>query len=61
MKCPKCNGLMYTECLSDFMLVFDIWKCINCGALIDPTILKNKQDLKGKKKTIYSYPVKSVV
>ena len=61
MKCPKCNGLMYTESFSDFMLAFDIWKCINCGALIDPPILKNKQCLKGKKKTIYSRPVRDGV
>lgn len=43
MKCPKCSGLMYIERLSDFFVVFHVWKCINCGALIDKTILNNQK------------------
>ncbi len=43
MKCPKCKGLMYTERFSDFYIVFDVWKCVNCGALIDRTILENQK------------------
>lgn len=41
MKCPKCDGLMYGEKLSDFFVTFHVWKCINCGALMDETILDN--------------------
>jgi len=41
MKCPKCAGLMYGEKLSDFFVTFHVWKCINCGALMDETILDN--------------------
>lgn len=43
MKCPKCEGLMYLERLSDFFIVFHAWKCINCGALMDRTILNNQK------------------
>jgi len=43
MECPKCNGLMDLERISDFFLVFYAWKCINCGAVIDKTIAKNRR------------------
>lgn len=43
MECPKCAGLMYVEPLSDFFVVFHVWKCINCGALLDQTIIENQQ------------------
>ncbi len=43
MECPKCKGLMYIERLSDFFVAFHVWKCINCGALIDKTILDNQK------------------
>lgn len=43
MKCPKCEGLMYLERLSDFFIVFHAWKCINCGTLMDKTILDNQK------------------
>lgn len=43
MKCPKCSGLMYSERLSDFFVIFHVWKCINCGALMDKTILDNRK------------------
>jgi len=42
MNCPKCHGLMYSERVSDFSLTFYAWKCVNCGALIDQTILANQ-------------------
>ncbi len=43
MPCPKCSGLMYLERLSDFFVIFHVWKCINCGALMDKTILDNRR------------------
>ncbi|VAX29172.1 hypothetical protein MNBD_NITROSPIRAE01-1266 [hydrothermal vent metagenome] len=43
MKCPKCSGLMYLERLSDFFVIFNVWKCINCGALMDKTIMDNRR------------------
>jgi hypothetical protein len=42
MKCPKCEGLMFVERFSDYFLTFHAWKCINCGAVMDQTILSNK-------------------
>ncbi len=42
MKCPKCEGLMYIERVSDFFIPFEVWNCINCGAIIDQTILENR-------------------
>jgi hypothetical protein len=34
---------MDLERFSDFFLVFYAWKCINCGAVIDKTIAKNRR------------------
>ena len=42
MKCPKCSGLMFIERFADYFLTFHAWKCINCGAIMDQTILSNK-------------------
>jgi len=42
MRCPKCEGLMFVERFSDYFLTFHAWKCINCGAVMDQTILSNK-------------------
>lgn len=43
MVCPKCNGLLALERHSDFFLIFHVWRCFNCGAMIDRTISKNRQ------------------
>jgi hypothetical protein len=43
MDCPKCNGLLVSERHSDFFLIFNVWRCYNCGAMIDRTISKNRQ------------------
>jgi len=43
MECPKCRGLMKLDGFSDFFLVFYAWKCLNCGAVIDKTIAKNRR------------------
>ena len=43
MECPKCQGFMQLERMSDFFLVFYAWKCINCGALVDKTIARNRR------------------
>jgi hypothetical protein len=34
---------MGMERFSDFFLVFYAWKCMNCGAVIDKTIAKNRR------------------
>jgi hypothetical protein len=43
MDCPKCKGLMVKERFSDYVLVCDAWKCLNCGAVVDPTITANQR------------------
>lgn len=43
MECPKCKGTMLLERFSDFFLAFYAWKCLNCGAIIDRTISKNRR------------------
>lgn len=42
MVCPKCQGFMYQERFSDFFQSFNAWTCVNCGELIDKTILTNR-------------------
>lgn len=43
MDCPRCKGLMMMERFSDFFLIFYAWKCINCGTIVDRTIIANKR------------------
>ncbi len=43
MRCQKCNGWMCTERLSDFHSMFDLWRCVNCGARFDKIILENRK------------------
>jgi hypothetical protein len=42
MKCPRCEGRMFSEKFYDFVRSFDAWKCTCCGELIDSTILANR-------------------
>lgn len=34
---------MFLERLSDFFLTFYAWKCVNCGAIVDRTIMNNRK------------------
>lgn len=43
MHCPKCDGFMVSERFTDYSLVFYAWRCINCGTILDTTILHNKK------------------
>lgn len=43
MHCPKCDGFMVSERFMDYSLVFYAWRCINCGTILDTTILQNKK------------------
>jgi rubredoxin len=38
MACRRCRGLMIEECHSDLMLEHSVWRCVNCGAIFDPTM-----------------------
>ena len=51
MECPKCQGTMMLERLSDFFIVFYTWKCLNCGAMIDRTIASNRRKSLGSCET----------
>ena len=33
---------MFIERFADYFLTFNAWKCINCGAIMDQTILSNR-------------------
>ena len=51
MDCPKCKGLMMLERFSDFFWPSMRWKCVNCGAVIDRTIAKNRRNSLAAKAT----------
>jgi hypothetical protein len=34
---------MVKERFSDYFLIVHAWKCLNCGAIVDPTITHNKK------------------
>lgn len=48
MNCPRCKGVMALERFCDIydetgQLCFMGWRCITCGEVIDPVIVRNRQ------------------
>jgi hypothetical protein len=43
MQCLKCKGLMVTERNSGFFSEVFVWRCVNCGLMMDPTIIRNQR------------------
>jgi len=48
MNCPRCKGMMALERFCDLydetgQLCFMGWRCITCGEVIDPVIVRNRQ------------------
>ncbi len=42
MTCERCKGLMVEEWRPDFSPETYTWRCINCGAITDPLIARNR-------------------
>ena len=47
MKCPRCTGLMMQDSFLDLqdeagLCRFVAWRCMICGEVLDPVILKNR-------------------
>lgn len=47
MNCPRCTGLMIRDDYLDMQdetgqSWFVAWRCLNCGDVLDPVILKNR-------------------
>ena len=48
MTCQRCDGLMVRERYDDLELgskehEISSWRCLNCGAIVDPVILAHHQ------------------
>ena len=49
MRCARCNGLMVRETLEDLGGLGSSehqstgWRCINCGAIVDPVITAHRR------------------
>jgi len=48
MSCPRCRGLMVPDRFADFFhdggyISFTGWRCLCCGNILDPVILRNQQ------------------
>jgi hypothetical protein len=43
MRCPKCKGLMVEDWASDSLLREYIWRCLNCGLMVDQGIARNQR------------------
>ncbi len=46
MRCPRCFGCMVHDRFMDLLddtgrLHCDGWRCVNCGAIVDPVIICN--------------------
>jgi hypothetical protein len=49
MKCSKCQGLMAVDSFIDLLddsgqLWISAWRCLNCGQIVDPGIVKNARN-----------------
>ena len=42
MGCHKCKGLMVAEWVWDLFPEPQIWRCMNCGLMMDTTIARNR-------------------
>ena len=54
MKCGKCGGLMIVDKIYDpdgQFLHIDVWRCLNCGETLDPTILQARKKNREKGET----------
>ncbi len=48
MLCLRCRGLMVQDQCEDLLEVrspicISVWRCIGCGNIVDPLILKNRE------------------
>jgi phage major head subunit gpT-like protein len=48
MNCPRCNGMMMVDKYLDLHddtgeISFNAWRCLVCGEVVDPVILKNRE------------------
>ena len=43
MQCQRCNGQMVNVRLSDFFMMINALKCVQCGEIIDKLILENRR------------------
>ena len=43
MTCKRCNGFMVDEWRPDFSPETFVWRCINCGSIVDPLIEQNRR------------------
>jgi hypothetical protein len=41
MECRKCCGLMIEEWMADALDEAYVWRCVNCGAMMDQMIERN--------------------
>jgi len=53
MNCPKCASLMVPERFIDYKqtgdAVFQGWRCLICGLILDPLILVHRKQQEGRK------------
>ncbi len=52
MKCPRCNGAMVYERFQDMLDLFYAWRCLNCGEIVDPVVVRNRAPEKKAKKRV---------
>ena len=42
--CTRCHGLLVPEDVRGMDFRYEGWRCMNCGSIVDPLILKNRID-----------------
>ena len=52
MKCHRCEGLMVPEWCADLLVETYLMRCVNCGAITDPTIEQNQGSVAKQKRPV---------
>ncbi len=56
MNCTRCQGTMVSDYLLDMEESGDVWasswRCLMCGEVVDPTILKHRQSQEGQRELV---------
>jgi hypothetical protein len=55
MECAKCQGLMVQERVTDGLASLTEWRCLNCGSILDPVIMKHKTENRRRRHTVPAF------
>lgn len=66
MRCGRCNGLMIQETqnevtISNSIVLFQAFRCLNCGDVIDSEILENRERDRKERLSLFAHHLTAVL